>query len=161
MKDIKIRCLRFLFWRHSDIVTKSPKFENPLRPCSHLFNFILPLLPSNVQNLISTPLLTTTTFTATSYKTINFMILKFSVISPSKYHKKKKKKKNDSWMFPKHTRIQMVLIMRDGLQISLIILAKFKQIDDWNKFKSRGNKWNIKQIFCWKLRTLMLLQISE
>ena len=158
MKDIKIR---FLFWRHSDIVTKSLKFENPLRPCSHLFNFILPrTLPSNFQNLISTPSLTTTTFTATSYKTINFMILKFSVISPCKYHKKKKKK-NDSWMFPKHTRIQMVLIMRDGLQISLIILAKFKRIDDWNKFKSRGNKWNIKQIFSWKLRTLMLLQILE
>ena len=101
--------------RGQRIITLSQNIQNmdPLPPCSQLFDFgnTLTLL-SNIQNLTSTPPppppppLTKPFF--------DFIVLWRAVISSFKYHKK-----NAPWAFPKFTRIQMVLIIRDDLRVPI------------------------------------------
>ena len=110
------------------IITISQSTQNldPSSPrCSHLLYYGSSLAPSNVQNLTSS----CTTFTTIIHKNKKLCVSIFLqpiAISPCKLHTK-----NVPSTFPKFTRIQMILIISDGLRIQLLILTKFNRIDSF------------------------------
>ena len=105
---------------------KMIKIWIPLPPCLNLFKFgsPIPILERSQLNLnlLSFPPPLPPPLT----KTVNFVILWFYSLLPSA---PVNATKNIPWTFSKFIRIQMVLIISDGLRISLLILTKFKRMD--------------------------------
>ena len=106
------------------VITKYPKFGSASSfVCAFSILVALSLL-SNLQHSITT--ITTSTFTTISHKN---SIYWFYIFITCCNLPPQKPQKNVSQTFPKFTWIQMLLIIRYSLWISLLILTKFKQID--------------------------------